>query len=538
MSLPRNSNTLGFVAAACFLLTPLSAGAQGKDDAASEGEEAAEGEEGIEEAPPEPPKRDRRLKRALKNVKKKEWALASLSLYKVLADEDQTYYHPEVSYYLAYCLENMQLPYSALAEYSRYFDLVDGDHDLLAKGVEKAVRLAGRYEAGWMIAPGLSSLNTSRVSKTYRSSAMYWVGEHHYRNADYTAAVAYLSLVPKDTSHYARARMLEGIVKVAQGKGPLAIAPLAAAVNAANQFDPDDNAWELANVNIARTYYALGNFERAIEHFEKIPRGSPQWFESLYEAAWSYFRLGRLSGALSHLQTVDSPFFADMYHPDATLLRILLFYYLCKYIDGQTMLVDFTETHRPMADELDAAIAAATKNPTKLFDALYAWKTERKESGVSVPVPVKQFFENDENLVRVGAYIRGVDAELANIDKLKTGWEKSALRKDLEGALKKGRKKATDEKGNQILTRLETMVSTLRGHLGNAELYKVEMLTSQQYLYDAAYQGRLLEKIASRKIDPVVPEGYRFWPFEGEYWIDELGWYEVVTINECLEIRK
>ena len=183
-------------------------------------------------------------------------------------------------------------------------------------------------------------------------------------------------------------------------------------------------------------------------------------------------------------------------------------------------------------------IAEARKNPTKLFKALYAWRTERKASGIAVPIPVKQFFENDENLLRVGDYIRGIDAELARIDQLKTGWEKSRLRRDLEGALKKGRKKATDDKGTEILSKLETMVGTLRGHLGNAELYKVEMLTAQQDLYDAAYQGRLLDKIAARKLDPVVPEGYRFWPFQGEYWVDELGWYEVVTINECLEIQR
>jgi tetratricopeptide (TPR) repeat protein len=526
------SASVAWLAAAALVLIPGTASAQAGEEAPADGEEA------IEEAPPEPPKRDRRLRRALKNFKKKEWALASLSLYKVLADEEQTYYRAEVSYHLAVCLERMKLPYSALAEYSRFFSLVEDDHELLAKGVERAVRLAGRKNGGWMIAPGLSALNTSRVAPAYRSSAMFWVGEFHYRNADYAAAVAYLSLVPKGTSHYARARMMEGIVKVAQGKGALAIAPLAAAVNAANPDDPDDNAWELANINIARTYYALGNFERAIEHFERIPRGSAQWFESLYEAAWSYFRLGRLSGALSHLQTVDSPFYADVYHPDATLLRILLFYYVCKYIDGQDMLVQFTELHRPMADELDSAIAEARKNPTRLFKALYAWHTERKESGIAVPIPVKQFFENDANLLRVGDYIRGIDAELAHIDRLKTGWEKSALRRDLEDALKRGRKKATDDKGTEILSRLETMVSTLRGHLGNAELYKVEMLTAQQGLYDAAYQGRLLDKIAARRLDPIVPEGYRFWPFEGEYWVDELGWYEVVAINECLEIQR
>jgi hypothetical protein len=75
-------------------------------------------------------------------------------------------------------------------------------------------------------------------------------------------------------------------------------------------------------------------------------------------------------------------------------------------------------------------------------------------------------------------------------------------------------------------------------HLGNAEIYKVEMITAEKDIYQAAYHGKLMEKIAARKMLRDVPAGYRFWPFEGEYWMDELGWYEVNTVNECLEIQK
>ena len=66
----------------------------------------------------------------------------------------------------------------------------------------------------------------------------------------------------------------------------------------------------------------------------------------------------------------------------------------------------------------------------------------------------------------------------------------------------------------------------------------MELITAEKDLYDAAYRGQLMNKIANRKMDPNVPEGYRYWPFEGEYWLDELGWYEVNTINECLEIQR
>lgn len=510
--------------------------------ALAQDEEAAEGEEGMEEEVPEaPPEEPRVFKRAMKEFEKKQWALASIGFYATIEKEDP-YFHSQARYHLAVCLENMGLPYSALEEYNRYFEGAQTEDPNVAGALENAVNLARRLEAGFMIAPGIARLDTSVVRQGYRGPAMYWVGAWHLENQRFPAAKAYLALVPKDTEFYARARMLEGILLAhpanSERNPALAIAPLAAALAAADEDAADNTEWQVINLNLARTYYALGNFERAIEHFERTPRSSALWHESLYEAAWSYFRMGRLSGALSHLQTVDSPFYDGVYHPDATLLRILLFYYLCKYIDGQVMLEEFLAEHYPMSKELDSAVTAARTDPTGLFKSIYAWRMSRTEAGIDLPDPVKQLFETDQDLVKVGDYILGMDRELARIDELGSGWEKSSLRKDLEEAMKKRRKAASDEKGEEALAKLERMNSALKGHLGNAELYKVELITAEKNLYDAAYQGRLMDKIAKRKIDPDVPRGYRFWPFEGEYWADELGWYEINTINECLEVQK
>ncbi len=501
---------------------------------ASEDTEGAEGEEGLEE----PPERSRQLKKALKQVKKKEWALGSLSLYKVLEDPEQSWYHAEVRYYLAYCLEQMGMSYSALEEYNRFLLDTQPDSSLLPKALRRSVSLGRQMDAGWILAPGLSKLDTSLVTAGFQGPAMYWVGRWHYENGNYLVARAYLSIVPKDTEFYAQARMLEGISMTREGKPVDAIAPLTAALQAADAESTTDNIWEVANINLGRAYYAIGNFERSIEHFERTPRDSPLWFESLYEAAWSYFRLGRLSGALSHLQTVDSPFFDGVYHPDATLLRILLFYYLCKYVDGQDMLNDFTEEHYAIAEELDKAIKKAEGSPEKLFEALYTWKTARKDAGLRLPDPVKQWFATDESLVRIGDYVAGIDAEMAAIDRNRTGWERSALREDLGRALEERKRVAVDGKGRAVLAKLRGMHIVLQEHLGNSELYKIEMITAEKNIYDAAYQGRLTDKMSTRKADSSVPEGYRFWPFQGEYWLDELGWYEVNTINECLIIQK
>ncbi|MCP4869340.1 MAG: hypothetical protein GY898_11545 [Proteobacteria bacterium] len=504
--------------------------------AVAQTEEApAEGEE-LEELPP--PERSRKLKKALKKVKDKEWPVASLALHKVLQDEEDAYYHTEVRYYLAYTLEQMGLSYSALEEYNRYLLDVEPGHALIPKALKRSVSLGRQMEAGWILAPGLARLDTSLVTKGLQGPAMYWVGRHHFEDGNLMVAQAYLSLVPKDTEYYAQARMLEGITMVSGGKPVEAIAPLTAAYQAADRYGVDQRTWEVANINLGRAYYAIGNFERAIEHFEATPRESALWFESLYEASWAYFRLGRLSGALSHLQSVDSPFFKGTYHPEATLLRILIFYYLCKYISGQEMLDDFTEEHYPIQEALDKAIRKAESDPEALFDALYAWKTAKKDTKLKLPDPVKQWFSTDESLVAIGDYVAGIDAELAAIDRLKTGWQKSALRKDLEGHLKDRKRDAVEDKGREALAKLTSMHAVLGGHLGSSELYKVEMITAEKNIYDAAYQGRLMDRIATRKADSSVQQGYRFWPFQGEYWVDELGWYEVNTINECLVITK
>ncbi len=513
---------------AALLLFPAAALAQEEE----EEEEEILSED--EEAPPEPP---RRLRKALKQFEGKEWALSSLSLAKVLEDHEAEYFHADIRYYLAYCLEQMGLHYSALEEYNRFLASADAEGELLPKGIKRAVSLARRMKAGWLLAPGLAKLDTSMVSAGFQGPAMHWVGMFHYENRQWPAAKAYLGMVPKDTEYYARSRMVEGIILTREERPVDAIAPLAAALNAARR-DATGNTWQVANLNLARAYYAIGNFERAIEHFERTPRGSEFWFESMYEAAWAYFAMQRLSGALSHLQSVDSPFFDGVYHPEATLLRVLIFYYLCKYIDGQTMLAEFTEAHYPIADSIEKAIREAEKDPTRLFKALYAWKTERKDAGISLPVPVRQHFATDEALVEVGDYVTGIEHELESVAALKTGWERSGLRRDLESALGDRKREATERKGREAMAKLRGMLATLQGNLGNSEIYKVELITAEKDLYDAAFRGQLMNKIANRKMDPNVPEGYRYWPFEGEYWMDELGWYEVNTINECLEIRK
>ena len=61
----------------------------------------------------------------------------------------------------------------------------------------------------------------------------------------------------------------------------------------------------------------------------------------------------------------------------------------------------------------------------------------------------------------------GLDAEMAAIDRTRTGWERSALRADLGRALEDRKRVAIDSKGRAVLAKLRGMHIVLQEHLGN-----------------------------------------------------------------------
>jgi len=124
-------------------------------------DEPAEGEE-VEEEADVPPEVPRVFKRAKKEFKKKNWALASIGFFSTITKEDE-YFHSDARFFLAQCLDQMGLPVSSLEEYNRYFEGADPEDSNIGDALKAAVNLARRLDAGFIIAPGVSRLDTSAV---------------------------------------------------------------------------------------------------------------------------------------------------------------------------------------------------------------------------------------------------------------------------------------------------------------------------------------------------------------------------------------
>jgi len=485
-----------------------------------------------EESVPPPP---RELLRGIEQYKKKEYGLAALDLWQVVDDDYFAYYHGDASYYLARSLDMMGYPYAALDEYQRFLK-VGGDSDNFRKGFDHAVALADELDAGWLLADGLSYHSSDKFGREGGPRALYWVGKTLFEADRLAEARAYLQAVPRSSEFYPRAKLVEGVVLTKQYKPKEAIAPFTIAYEVSKDDPEEARVAQLANLNLARTYYATKNFERAIEHYKAVPRESLDWHEARFEMAWAYYMIGRLNESLAELHSVTAPFFDDWYIPEPRLLRILVYYNLCKYDDGSTMLEDFTSTHLPVQQQLNESVQEARRDPKLLFDTMVAYVTDGEREGIPLPDSIHHLWIRDESIKRAGAFVAEVEAELQRLERDATGFGTSSAGYDIRDRLEE---RIYDIRGfhtDRVLSRLNGMNRQLIDYLGQSELYKLEMLSKKRRLLEAAASGRVQEMIRLRQRGFREPPGHQSWPFEGEYWIDELGWYQIDTLDECKEI--
>ncbi len=509
---------------ASLAAAPLTAAAQAEGD---------ETEVMVEEEyiPPTPEK----LLRGIKSYKDKEFGLAALDLWEVVTDDYYEYYHADASYYLARCLDHLGYPYAALDEYQRFLRL-GGSSDNFAKGFEHAVQLADDLGAGWLLADGLSYHTSDQFSRAGGDKALYWVGKTLLEADRLSESRAYLQAVSSSSEYHARAKLMEGVVLTRQHKPKDAIAPFTIAYDETKNDPEQHKIAELANLNLARTYYALKNYERAVEHYDLVPRSSLDWHEARFEAAWSYYMMGRMNETLAELQTVTAPFFDHWYIPEHRLLRVLVYYNMCKYDDGAQLLEDFTALHRPVEQKLQAAIQQAQSDPERLFETMVVYVETGERTGIPLPEEIIHLWARDESLRVAGEFVAAVEDELARMERDATGFGSASAGYDIRQRLQDRVYEIRGYHTDRVMLSLRTMQRQLVDYIGQAEVYKLEMLSQKRRLLEAAAGGRVQELVRMRQRGFRVPPGYNTWPFEGEYWVDELGWYQVDTLDECKEI--
>jgi tetratricopeptide (TPR) repeat protein len=340
-----------------------------------------------------------------------------------------------------------------------------------------------------------------------------------------------------------QAKLFEGATHVREYQAKPAVEAFKEVLRtAADSTDPRVKPFEdLANLSLARTFYSTGQYELATKYFDRVSQESYDWANSLFESSWANFMLKQkgYSKALGNIHTIQAPFFENYIKPESVAegltVKATIYFYNCLYDRAEGAIAEFNAVYPQLFQDLSKLVATNTDN-AQLFEL--AVKIRKGTSGIPESTErAARAVLSDQSLLKRFQYVDLLTQQINQHDKADTSWKNTniaqtiladlTLQKSLAmnegGDLSRRRiKRLTDELAQLIKRVIKIEYEILQGAKGDLE----EDVRAEMPKERAAIPGRRPEDIRA-------DDEHDMWPFTGEYWRDELGYYRVKILSKC-----
>lgn len=452
-------------------------------------------------------------------------AAAGDQLDALLADPAKAPVHGAAWAMLAGLYEGQGLLVPAIEAWARALEL---DPTANAGKLQHAAELADQVGDPGSLGPVLGNNLGLAVDGAAKNHLAEIAGTYHLRAGNYGPALGALLLGDPAAPGFADVEMLKGVVLAQQQRYGDAIEPLTKAQALARSEGRPARFDEALTLNVARAHYANEDFGQAILWYAKLPRTSPYWLDGQFERAWAHFRAKDVNGALGLLMNHDAPFFGDWYWPEADLLRAYSMFMICKFPDASAEMNQFVEKYTDVQGELERI--AGSLDAKAAYDDVVAYRDGRD---TRIPAYLLRPFREEQRMTEAEQLLTRIAEEKPKAAALsgKAGQRAVAIL-DARATAR------TTEEGQRVLDRVQGAVDELKGMLQGVEITKLDLLSLEQQMYERAAATGVLETGSSREARRALrrdKKNSRVWPWEGEFWADELGYYQVTTAAECPE---
>jgi hypothetical protein len=342
------------------------------------------------------------------------------------------------------------------------------------------------------------------------------------------AARALASSVPAGDPAEADAREVAGLAALAAGDADGAAKEFLAISQMPVKRGEESARRDEAYLQLARLAYQSGDDARATALYEKVSRGAPEWLDALFEASWAHFRKGEDEKSLGNLLTLHAPFFQGRFFPESFVLKALVLYENCRYGDARRALQEFEQRYQPQHDGLVAALSGLS-TPQLAFEFL-----ARGPVALQASTARESIGALEEELQPEASAVAQLALEIDSIDKRPQSFRNSRLVNRMAPLARETRLELIDGAGRRLGARM------------NAERAALRELLAQSLRLSYEIAGREKELATSDETDltprphrdpPQVADDEELWPFQGEYWRDELGSYRFQLGQRCRRAR-
>ncbi len=264
-----------------------------------------------------------------------------------------------------------------------------------------------------------------------------------------------------------------------------------------------------ARLNLARLYYEQKDYEAALKYYDAVdlPPLDPGRGEIYLERAWVLHRMGQDDRAFGFLTALDAPSFRNLFLPEKYLLRSLIYNRRCHFLSSKR---------------------SARQSQRRFRGALQTSK-DRGEL-TSEPRIVEAALE-DQALSEAGQYLTTVEDEKTLIARYASLFATPGLTARLREIYRLSEDEALRRKAlaqEQALTKAADAILRADENL-RLQDYEVALdMYRRAKLGAGARVAVVQEKLV--KSDVVFP-------FENEFWNDELRNYRLFLKNRCPEVE-
>ncbi len=381
----------------------------------------------------------------------------------------------------------------------------------------------------------------------------YLLGRYKYRNRQYEEAIRLFQNVDKQSKYYIKSQFFMGISYVQLRRSVPAVKSFNKIVAALDEgvegVENEGRMRDLAFLSMARTYYTASiklddnnvptvdatKLSAAVKYWNKIDVGSEYWLDGLFEESWAYFMAGDYPRALGNIHTIQSPFFPNAVYPEADILKAVIYFSNCQYDEATTVVARFKLKYEPVKKELESVLARY-KGEGKEAE-LYKFLRDVRDGKADLPDNIRPIVETalgDRQLLRNIEYVRVLEEEENTFKSAPASFRNSPLGGDVQDALDLAKDVAVRNAGTLAKARFQRTIDEINEHLRDSAKILIDVTAAQRNKLEQAVQIGQVSKAESKIMGVVKPdEEHVLWPFDGEYWRDELGFYRQVVISNC-----
>jgi hypothetical protein len=484
---------------------------------------------------------DAALKKALSLSRSGNYLEASTMLFRMSRSSIHRHRKMQIQYILGLMLYKLGL--NQVAAYQFVNVVKDGNSRYIKQSLEKLSLAADYLGDDTLLNYAMKKVKLNSFPRSQRDVLRFRIGEIQMRKADYNGAARSFGGVRSGSSVYSQAKYNQAAAYAHGGRLKKAYRVFSGLASQSAGKGITDTNRVAALMGMARTQYQMKKWNRSIELYREIPRDTEFWHDVLFEMSWAQLRAAKFRSVLSNFHSLHSAYYEDFYIPESLMLRAIVYLYICQFEEMEKTLELFEAIYKPLQQNMQRFLKAYRKPYSYYKEIAYVrkryedLKTDKKlRMGLKIPFLIARKIAKEGDVVRSFKYLDKLDKEQQVMNELPSSWQRSRLGRYAKRLLRRRAHKAKKILGAQIRDHMVGVRKELVTLFEQHGFARYEMIRGKKQLLKMKISRKgVLKKQVDQDADRdfYVQNGYEYWPYRGEYWLDEIGNYYYVGTQSC-----